>query len=210
VRTPVALEARDMTQHWMLDRLALATATHHAAVDEYRLALITPTVTAAAYRAFLVRSYAQEAPIEASFTLTTELDDVIDLRGRMRVKLLKNDLRAVGIPDPGRICVSRRARPFRSIPEALGWVYVLERASRINGVVRRHLERKLPELTRVAGMYLQSERGAGSRWSELGHILDQVATNDQTSDEIVAAAHAAFRYQTYTQREEPPQMVRVA
>jgi heme oxygenase len=200
-----------MDASWMLTRLKNETRVHHVAADEDRVALAISAVTPSEYRAFLIKLYGLESPIEAMFAMTKDLRDVFDLRTRTQVRLLKADLRALGVTDPSRLPVCRNVGPFRDIPEALGWMYVTERAAPLRGVIRQHFEQRLPDQMRIAGCYLAGhERGAHARWVELGIALEQIADTTALADRIVATAHMAFRCQHQWLREAASPLVQVA
>jgi heme oxygenase len=75
-------------------------------------------------------------------------------------------------------------------------VYVVERSAMLHGIVCRHLQHRLPDVLPRAGAYLAgNERAIGARLRELGELLDTVARTDDIADQIVNAAHAAFRCQ---------------
>lgn len=179
----------------MLARLQKATELYHGAASAQRLELIGGAVTVDRYRGFLDRVHGFEMPVEAALTLTLGLDDVLDLRGRNQIRLLRADLRGLGVGDPATLprCLSV---PIHDVPEALGWVYAVERNTALHGVLERHLHDRLPDVMRQAGSYLAvQERSVGARMRDLGHALDSVATRPAIADRIIHGAKAAFRHQ---------------
>ncbi len=185
----------------MLGRLDEETRSHHASADEHRLELLDASELAR-YRDLLVRIYGFEAPVEAGFLMTPDLGAEIDLRDRTKLRLLKYDLHALGVSETARL--PRCTIPlFSSVGEALGWMYVIDRNALVHGVIRRQLaERQL--LGPAYACYLSAhELQAGSRWRELGGILDRVAQHADTADRIVAAARLAFRRQRHWYSEAP-------
>lgn len=81
----------------------------------------------------------------------------------------------------------------------------------LHGVLRRHLERRLPEQIARAGAYLAgNERAAGARIRELGAALDGLARSPGSVDRVIVAAHAAFRSQRHWFAEVVPPRVQVA
>jgi heme oxygenase len=183
---------------WMLARLKRETEMHHAAADADRSAPLTTLVTAPGYREFLTRIYGFEAPLEAAFAVTPGLGDLIDLRSRTSVRLLRADLLALGIADTEAIPQCRSIPPFRIAAEALGWMYVVERNALLHGTVRRHLDKRIPSQLAVAGSYLSNgERAVGARTNELGIALDHSAHCLRVAAQIVEAAKVAFRRQRH-------------
>jgi heme oxygenase len=82
---------------------------------------------------------------------------------------------------------------FGSTVEALGWMYVIERATLVHATVRHHLATYLPQVTPALD-YLDAYRGlVGARWQDFAHALDCNAPTDRDRDALVAAAHDGFR-----------------
>lgn len=184
-----------MPDSWMLTRLQHVTEHYHGDADSHRLALIGSAVAVDAYRGFLGRIFGFEMPVEAALTLTLGLDEVLDLRARGQIRLLRADLCGLGVIDPSSLPRCRSV-PIRDVPEALGWVYAMERNTSLHGVLERHLHDRLPAVMRVAGSYLAvQERSAGARMRDLGHALDRVATRPSIVHRISQGAKAAFRCQ---------------
>jgi heme oxygenase len=128
--------------------------------------------------------------------MTPGLEAVLDLRGRTGPRLLRSDLVALGVPDPGALERCTNVLPFRSPAEALGWLYVVERDAMLHGILLRHLEQRLGDPFARACAYLAgNERAAGVRMRELGRALDVVARAPKVAERVVDAACAAFRCQ---------------
>lgn len=179
-----------------LARLEEETHVHHAAADSDRLSLLTSPPTIEAYRRFLASVYGFESPVESAVQMTPGLEDVLDLRGRAGPKLLRSDLSALGVRDPGELERCTSVFPFRGAAEALGWLYVIERDAMLHGILLRHLELRLGDPFARACAYLASnERAAGVRMRELGRALGVVARTPKVADRVVEAARAAFRCQ---------------
>src|SRR4051794_33604269 len=83
------------TPPWMLVRIALETSAHQSFADEDRLGALD-VKTAQDYRAFLVRVFGFEAPIEAAISTVKGLDPEL-LTDRLRTGQLQRDLRALGM-----------------------------------------------------------------------------------------------------------------
>jgi heme oxygenase len=173
---------------WMLQQLDYATRGYHVCADAGRIALLGAHITRDKYIEYLSRTYGFEAPIEARWQATPGLDRVVDLPRRMRVGFLASDLRALD-------CAPDNLMPaaFVGIEQALGWMYVVERGRRMNGMLQRHLLRRLPSVMAVAGNYLAASSPIGTRWQQLGITLDEVARTSSVADQIINAAHRAFR-----------------
>src|SRR5262249_47761044 len=130
--------------------------------------------------------------LEAAFHYTPGLNALVDLRPRVRSGLIVQDLMRLGLR-AGRIAtLAPRFMTFSSTIEALGWVYVAERATLLHGAVRRYLTLHVPDLD-GATSYLSAYDGvAGDRWSNLGHALETVAHAPPAKDQLVRAANQGF------------------
>ena len=179
----------------MLTILNMETRGEHSLADAPWLQLMDLEVTRTRYLEHLVAIYGFEAPIEAGLALTPRINALLQLRQRSRSGLIVQDLLALGM-SPSKIARLPQCSvtvPFRDPGEALGWMYVIERATLLHDAVRRYLEGRLSSIGSYE--YLSAYDGvAGARWQEFGRVLDEVATAPQSADHIVAATRTAFRY----------------
>jgi heme oxygenase len=60
-------------------------------------------------------------------------------------------------------------------------------------MLQRHLLRRIRPVMTIAGNYLAASSPLGMRWQQLGATLDQVASNGSIAEQIMNAAHRAFR-----------------
>jgi len=183
----------------MLARLGRETQSHHADADsDLDRYLFGPTTTAADYRTYLVRIYGFVAPFEHMITSTPQLEDIVDMRARIKTPLLLHDLYALGMTDDeiANIPMCMNVPSFRGAAAALGWMYVVERPVLASAVIRRHLETRLPGEMATASAFLGCYAGnVGRMWRALGQAVEKVATTPAIADRIVVSAHEAFRTQ---------------
>lgn len=160
--------------------------------DGLWLSLMVPGVRRSNYIRQLVMVYGFEAPLEAALRYTPGLNALVDLRAHARTGLLVQDLMRLGI-GPSRIAgLSQRFTTFASPAEALGWMYVVERATLIHGGARRFLTAHMPELS-SASSYLSAYDGVtGDRWSDLGGALDAVAATPAGKRLLLRAADQGY------------------
>ncbi len=182
----------------MIDRLNQETSVFHGDADRDLDTLFRPTVTVDEYRDYLIRAYGFEAPLESALSLSSALDMMLDLRGRARAGLIAQDLMRLGMRPSAvaelPLCLT--VPQFRGTAEALGWMYVAERAALAHAIIRRHLMTCMPEAMVKASSYLQSAGGLlGTRWREFGAALDEIAQHPAVAERIVASANEAFRCQ---------------
>jgi heme oxygenase len=206
-----AMQSSTMQSSTLLTRLDQETRHRHGVADADRLALLTSTVTSEEYRWFLERVYGFEAAVETAIQMTPGLGEVIDLRSRVRLRLLKSDLTVFGVTNPAKLPRCKSVAPFHAHHDALGWMYVLDRNQLLHGVLRRHLEKQLPAQLAIAGTYLAgSDRAAASRRRELGDVLEAVARTAVDADRVIVAAHAGFRCQRHWFAEIVPPRLKAA
>jgi heme oxygenase len=185
----LARDMRPVTQ--MLMRLNVESRRHHAAADEPLLELLRPDVRTLDYLHLLVRLYGFEAALEGACAYTPRLAELLDLRVRTRAGWIAHDLLALGLApgDVARLAHCPAITTFPDAPEALGWLYVTERATLLHDGVRRNLLARIPALEGACS-YLSSASGrVGARWYDFGLALDRVQAD---GERVVAAAHAAF------------------
>jgi heme oxygenase (biliverdin-IX-beta and delta-forming) len=189
----------------MLTRLNLETRALHPEADALWVELLAHGTTPDVYRSTLIAVYGFEAPVEAALSLTAGVSAVVPLRPRARTGLLVQDLLTLGCTASfiARLPMCCQIVPYPSVAEALGWLYVVERATLLHETVRRHLEVAQPSLRAFA--YLRAYDGhTGQRWQELGHTLDRVASSEDIAKQIVSAARHAFATQRDWNATEAP------
>lgn len=187
-----------MGASWMIERLNEETRVHHAEADADLDVLFHRDSSATHYMLYLMRLYGFEAPLESALMTTPTLDLMVNLRERSRASLIAQDLLALGLrpASVAELPMCLTIPTFRGSAEALGWMYVSERATLAHSVVRHHLVTRLPLEMQKASNYLQSYAGAaGTLWRKFGVTLDNVARHPAIADRVVAAANEAFRAQ---------------
>lgn len=176
-----------------LIQLNIATRPHHGEADQPWLDLMGPGVDRAHYLALLLLVYGFEAPLDSAFRYTPNLSSLVDLRSRTRTGLLAQDLMRLGMTASQIAQLPQRFMTFSSAAEALGWMYVVERATLVQGSARRHLLQRHPDLVN-ATTYLEAYDGITSlRWSELGSAFDAVTTAPSVTRQLIRAATDGFR-----------------
>lgn len=178
----------------VLMKLDIATRQWHADVDAPWLHLLQPTVSRADYLTQLVRTYGFVAPFESACKYTPHLERSLMYHRFSRAGLIAQDLLTLGL-SPGQIatvpqCLS--ITTFKDVAEAMGWLYVVERATLLHAGIRRHLVARLPELENACA-YLAVDAGrGGEHWAAFGRAIDRIGAKPAVADEIAAAAHEAF------------------
>ncbi len=172
----------------LLARLEQETRAYHRDADRPWLSLLAPDLSRGRYAAQLARAYGFEAPFDAALVNTPLLTSVVE--PRLRGRLLSRDLFAL---DYGPLdCLPRAAiAPFASVADACGWLYALERSARLYPMIAGHILLRQPPLETALG-YLQDD-DAQQRWRELGAALDEIAHTPRIANQILMAAHTAFR-----------------
>jgi heme oxygenase len=170
----------------MLERLQRETASHHHGADEDQLSIVSAAATAARYADYLVRIHGFEAGFDVAVGDTAA---PFDVRQRVQITAIQDDLRALGVVDAPTLAGPHVMRA----PEALGWLYVVERARRLHGLIERHLRSRLPSALAGADAYLTRTRTTGKRWRELGEAMDEIVITPRHAQRVVDAARLAFR-----------------
>ena len=177
-----------------LIRLNLDTRSAHRAVDRLWLDLIAQERTSEAdYRERLVRAYGFEAPLEAALAYTPKLQELVGISHRFRSGLLAQDLLNLNVTAYDLASLPQCGiAPFTSISEALGWLYVHERATLIHGTVCGTLLERLPHLAHAVSYLCANSGNIGARWDELGEMFERLARTPSIYDRISTAARDAF------------------
>lgn len=183
----------------MLTRLYDEIGVQQPGTDSELDVLFGSELGAPHYLMFLIRCYGFEAPLESALKSTSGLERILDLRERTKAGLIASDLLALGVR-PAEIAELPQClaipTAFRGVPEALGWMYVAERATLAFGVIRHHLETRLPKEVTAAAAYLTCYEGiAGARWKHFGGVLDEQAVLPGVEDRIIASVTDGLRCQ---------------
>ena len=177
----------------LLVRLNLRTRHWHTAVDEPWLDLLRPNVTRTDYLALLVRTDGFIAPFEAACKYTPGLERVLDFRRLTRAGLIAQDLLSLGLT-PAQLASIPHCQSittFATIPEALGWLYVIERSMLLQNGILEHVRSRLD--IEYASAYLSANHGqVGDQWNAFGRTLDRIASDPEIADDILAAANHGF------------------
>lgn len=187
-----------------LFRLNLETQSHHAIADQLWVSLSGRELTKWQYLRRLVTVYGFEAPVESALAYTPNLPLRLDLRRRSRAGYIAQDLLALGLSasEIAELPQYFPMAPFGGPLEALGWLYVRERATLIHERVRRRVVEAMPDLVHAVS-YLSAYEGiVGARWQELGNVIERSVRSERMLDEVIVAAHAAFRCWEHWSRDD--------
>lgn len=144
------------------------------------------------YRMYLVRMFGFHAPVERALGAVPDLEDVVVDAGlrNNKVALLAHDLVSLGVDRRDLVAMPRMVVPaLDDLPEALGWMYVLEASTLDSRDLSRHLAQHLPAELASASAYLGCYGAeVHARWADFGEALDDYAMESGHGDRIVAAA----------------------
>jgi len=146
------------------------------------------------YRLYLCRMYGFLAPIERALADSPDLAQVIEDAGARNTKaaLLAHDLASLGV-DRGHLGQIPRIAPplLDELPEALGWMYVVE-SSTLDGetLARRLSPRLLSELDGAAAYLHCYGHEVHARWRDFTAALEAYVDRADAGvcDRIVLAA----------------------
>jgi heme oxygenase len=178
---------------WMLLRLGLETKQHHAVADADRIALME-SASPAEYRTRLTRIHGFETPIEAA--LSVFLDAAL-VRDHAKAHCLRHDFETLGLTAKQIDMLPQFLPRITSLPQAFGWLFVIERHTLVSGLIRRQLAHRFGAELHDATAYLAAYGDApGARFRSLCSAIDEYATQHAAYPTlIVAAACEAFRAQ---------------
>src|SRR3569623_2629327 len=171
----------------MLERLDLETKIHHGPADSARVALLGKP-TRERYADYLARIYVFEAPAEARGSRTPGLEATLDVSSRVFAPVLEKDLAMLG-----RFPAVYETGGFKPIAQALGWMYVVARGRLLNAMLHRHLARRLPFASSIAGTYMAGSSSLGLRWQLLAEALDGITKHPLMVTHVINGALEAFR-----------------
>lgn len=158
----------------LMARLNAATAVVY---DDRQL--LPGQVSSLDYRLFLMRLYGFHSVVEPALAAFRPLSAIVVDAGLRNHKaaLLAHDLVGLGVDRREVVQLPRmRFTPPSELPEALGWTYVLERATLRGKLLARRIARHLPDEIARASAYLGCYGDeAVTRWRELGDAVDGFA-----------------------------------
>ncbi len=187
-----------MLSSWTLRELLRRTKSHHADADLVQLQLLGRVDTRDSYRKHLAKLYGFQRPLQSFFTMSPELSSS-GLVHPMRLMTLRDDLVALGISS--NELASMRGCNVDLIgadfARTLGWFFVAERMTLLSTLILRKLKRRLPaEMFESTTTYMAScSSQSGTRWVQLGTLLDRRASQSDLLDRVEAGAHEAFECQ---------------
>jgi heme oxygenase len=141
-----------------------------------------------------VRTFGFVAPYEAACRYAPDIEGVLGGRQVSRAGLIAQDLLTLGLT-PAQVARVRQCSSittFRSVREALGWMYVIERATLLQDGIRRHLLICLSEIQEACAYLTAFDGRVGDHWNDFGRMLEHASQGSETADEIIGAAHAGF------------------
>jgi heme oxygenase len=146
------------------------------------------------YRLYLCRMYGFLAPIERALGETPVLAAAIhdaDLRNH-KAALLADDLAALGVERTHLGQIPQISVPvLDELPEAVGWMYVVEASTLDGAELARHLALRLPSELDCAASYLRCYGDlVHARWRDFSAAVDAYvdAANVGACDRVVLAA----------------------
>lgn len=153
--------------------------------------LLDEEITLDTYRQLLVRLYQFHWPLEDSLAGRWSRDVGLDLEPRRRVRLLLDDLLAIGV-DPFDITAIAQAPipPLLSKGHLLGCLYVREGATLGGKVLASRLDRLFGGGARGRSFF-RGTRGDGALWNECCHAFE-LAADEGHLPEMIKGACATF------------------
>lgn len=160
-------------------------------------AVVRRGATRADYVTVLERAYGFHAPLESMLGIAPGVGTRLDLRARAKAGQIAADLLELGLR-PATITALPLARDvpaFGSLDEALGWMYVAERATLGFDLARAHVLRLAPGSTHTLPTAFLASYGDDTepRWRALCAEIARAAAAPHAAAVILHAAHVAAR-----------------
>jgi heme oxygenase len=178
----------------LIDRLAEETRSLQEEADGETDRLVSQG-TLDAYRHLLVSTYGFVSPLERSLADTTGVDKFLDPRRLRKHLLLEHDLEVLGTKDLRALPQCMSIPWFDNVFDALGWAYVIERATLNHPNVFRRLALALPGEVAFASSFLKCYFGAvGEMWRSFCEDISNAAREPEQEARLVEAARSGYRH----------------
>lgn len=178
----------------MLALLDVETRPFHAEADRSWGRLLESDDTSRNdYMCQLAVAYGFEAPLEISRRYTPGLAQQVTLPLHERAGVIVRTLLSLGwtVEEVTNLqCASFSL--FSELPEALAWMYVIERSALTQSDVRQRLASRFVEIAHATAGLAVYDSTASRRRAELGIALDRLCPSEKVYRRAVAAARAGF------------------
>ncbi|HGK7304381.1 biliverdin-producing heme oxygenase [Stenotrophomonas maltophilia] len=170
--------------------LKAATRASHDALDK-RIMAEGIFADRARFGSFLKVQYRLHCSVDALYGMPTLMALLPDLPERRRLQQVCRDLQDLGMDLPARDPDARL--PGASLPEALGWMYVVEGSS-LGAAVLYRMAAALGLDHQFGASHLAAHPGGvAAHWRRFTTALDAVALTPAQIDQMIDAANIAFR-----------------
>lgn len=177
----------------MLALLDLETRLFHAEADQSWVDLLVTSDSPDQYAGQLAVAYGFEAPFEIARRYTPGLAQLITVPLHERSGLIVRALLELGwsAEDIANI-PSNAFSLFAETPEALAWMYVVERSALIQADVRQKLASRIKDVASATTCLAAYDSTASARRAELGIALDHLCVSEKVYKRVIHAARIAF------------------
>lgn len=167
------------------------------ALQRRPLALFGEVASWLDYRLCLFRLYGFHAPLESALRAVPDLSLAIEDANLRNHKgaLLALDLISLGVARRDLVALPRITVPSLEVPEAIGWMYVVEALTLEGKELARQLAARMPNELACASAYFNCYgHEVRPRWRALGTAIEAYAhaAGPVAADRIVAAATDAL------------------
>lgn len=172
-------------------RLKAGTREAHAGLDQFIMAA-EPFANRDNFAKFVKTQYLFHRDLDVFFA-RPELDALLpDLKGRRRLHLVEQDLADLGQPLPLQDEVRFSEQSLFDLPEALGWLYVVE-GSNMGAAFLLKFAAKLGLSEDFGARHLAgAPEGRGLHWRTFTEAIDKIELSPEEEARVVAAADEAF------------------
>jgi heme oxygenase len=178
----------------LLDRLAEETRSLQEEADA-EIDRFVSAGTLESYRHLLTSTYGFVSPLERSLADTTGVEKFLDPRRLRKHLLLEHDLEVLGIKDLRALPQCMSIPWFDNVIDALGWSYVVERATLNHPNVFRRLALALPGEVAFASSFLKCYFGAvGEMWRSFCEDVATATRDPAQEAQLVEAVRSGYRH----------------
>jgi heme oxygenase (biliverdin-IX-beta and delta-forming) len=173
-----------------------STKEFHRSVESKLQSLMRDDLSMATYKAILSRFYGFYFSIESQLKLIAGLDDAgLEIARRYKVPLLIFDLELLGYSTKqiDQLPKCHDLPILGSIPEALGYLYVVEGSTLGGKIIMSHLMKIMPSANIQAMRFFNSYgTDVGAMWTTFLTVLDRHCNEFNDSDVVIDSACQTF------------------
>jgi heme oxygenase (biliverdin-IX-beta and delta-forming) len=161
----------------ILDELRQATRPYHERL-EATLVFMKPGLTRADYQEMLRKLWGLYMPLEHQIASIPDLSRYIDYDVRRKQPLLEEDMHVLGVSS-AQLMPCPQVPDIRTVPQALGCLYVLEGSTLGGQLIARHVKKQLGlDVATGCSFFHGYGDKTGLMWREFCNAMNAYPEND--------------------------------